>query len=393
MEKIDLLEILKKHREGTASKAEVEFLHAYYDLFDVQEDVLQTMQPDVAKALKEEIYAEIKGKMTERKTGSIRHINTRYKWLAAASVLLIFSVSFFFYNSRTPASPIAGAENNAPAIQPVNDIAPGSNQATLTLADGSVIALDDKANGVISQQNGALVKKTEDGHVLYAADEKVISVANNTITTPNGGQYRLTLSDGTNVWLNAASSITFPTSFIGASREVQITGEAYFEVAKDKQHPFKVMSENQLIEVLGTHFNVNTYQDEPADKTTLLEGSVKVSTISNKTKKESISKVLKPGQQSVIVRSKEAIRIEAASLEEAVAWKNGYFKFDRVDIQTIMRQVARWYNVEIEYRGKISEDVFVGKIARSENVSGVLRILALSKINTSIEGRKIIVFN
>lgn len=391
MDKIDILELLKKHKEGTASKEEVEFLHAYYDLFDAKEDVLAAMDPADITALKQSIRAGIDEQIAVTEPAVIRSISTRYKWLAAASVLLLFSIATFVFISRKPANETAIVKNE-PAVSPaVNDIAPGTNQAVLTLADGTVIALDDKANGVISEQQGAVVKKAADGHVLYASNEKAAAVIN-TISTPNGGQYRLTLADGTNVWLNAASSITFPTAFTGATREVKITGEAYFEVAKDKQHPFKVISENQVIEVLGTHFNVNTYNDEPAEKTTLLEGSVKVSR-NSKDNKETATKILVPGQQSLLHRSKASIRVQSADTEEAVAWKNGYFKFDRVDIQTIMRQVARWYNVEIEYRGGISDDVFVGKIARSENVSGVLRILALSKIKTAVEGRKIIVIN
>jgi transmembrane sensor len=391
MDKIDILELLKKHKEGTASKEEVEFLHAYYDLFDAKEDVLATMDPADITALKQSIRAGIDEQIAATEPAVVRSINPRYKWLAAASVLLLFSIATFVFISRKPANETASVKNEPTVSPAVNDIAPGTNQAVLTLADGTVIALDDKANGVISEQQGAVVKKAADGHVLYASNEKAAAVIN-TISTPNGGQYRLTLADGTNVWLNAASSITFPTAFTGATREVKITGEAYFEVAKDKQHPFKVISENQVIEVLGTHFNVNTYNDEPAEKTTLLEGSVKVSR-NSKDNKETATKILVPGQQSLLHRSKASIRVQSADTEEAVAWKNGYFKFDRVDIQTIMRQVARWYNVEIEYRGGISDDVFVGKIARSENVSGVLRILALSKIKTAVEGRKIIVIN
>jgi transmembrane sensor len=393
MDKIYLLEILKKYRQGNASKEEVEFLYAYYDLFEVEEDVIATRAAADVKALKEDIRAGLNEKITGKPAAPIRYINARFKWFAAASVLLIVAVGAVVYNHRQPAVESVTAGTGMPAAPAVNDIAPGRNQAILTLADGAVIALDDKANGVISQQQGTLVKKTADGHVVYTENEKSAAPAINTITTPNGGQYRLTLPDGTNVWLNAASSITFPTSFTGAAREVRITGEAYFEVAKDKRHAFKVISENQVVEVLGTHFNVNTYPDEPVAKTTLLEGSVKVTRISDATNKEAAAKVLAPGQQSVVVRSKEPIRVQSADMEEAVAWKNGYFKFDRVDIQTIMRQVARWYDVKVEYRGKISDDVFVGKIARSENVSGVLRILALSKIKTSIEGRKIIVMN
>jgi len=391
MDKTDLLDILRKYKNGKASKEEIEFLYAYYDLFDTQQDVLESLTATEVDALKQEIRAGIDEKLQEEPVGIVRTINTRYKWLAAASVLLFISITTFWYINRKRDEAVNLANTEQKTTKPV-DIAPGSNQAILTLGDGSSIALDDKANGIITQQEGAFVKKTDDGHVVYDAGKNAIA-AINTITTPNGGQYRLTLADGTNVWLNAASSIKFPTKFTGNTREVEITGEVYFEVAKDKLRSFNVVSQNQVIEVLGTHFNVNTYKDEPAEKTTLLEGSIKVSRIRNLLKDESTTRVLKPGQQSVLTNSKVAFRVQSTDMEEAVAWKNGYFKFDKVDIQTIMRQVARWYNVEVEYRGGISEDLFVGKIARSENVSGVLRILELSKIKTSIEGRKIIVHN
>ena len=391
MDKTDLLDILRKYKNGKASKEEIDFLYAYYDLFDTQEDVLDSLSATEVNALKQEIRAGIDEKLQEEPVGIVRTMNTRYKWLTAASVLLFISITTFWYISRKPDEAVNLANAGQKTTKPV-DIAPGSNQAILTLGDGSSIALDDKANGVITQQEGALVKKTDDGHVVYDAGKNAIA-AINTITTPNGGQYRLTLADGTNVWLNAASSIKFPTKFTGNIREVQITGEVYFEVAKDKLHPFNVVSQNQVIEVLGTHFNVNTYKDELAEKTSLLEGSIKVSRIKNLIKDESTTRILKPGQQSLLTASASAIRVQSTDMEEAVAWKNGYFKFDKVDIQTIMRQVARWYNVEVEYRGGISEDLFVGKIARSENVSGVLRILELSKIKTSIDGRKIIVYN
>lgn len=391
MDKTDLLDILRKYKNGKASKEEIEFLYAYYDLFDTQEDVLESLSATEVNALKQEIRAGINEKLQEEPVGIVRTFNTRYKWLAAASVLLFISITTLWYINRKPDETVKLADAGQKTIKPA-DIAPGSNQAILTLGDGSSITLDDKTNGIITQQEGALVKKTDDGHVVYDAGNNAIA-AINTITTPNGGQYRLTLADGTNVWLNAASSIKFPTKFTGNTREVEITGEVYFEVAKDKLHPFNVVSKNQVIEVLGTHFNVNTYKDEPAEKTTLLEGSIKVSRIKNLQKDESTTRVLKPGQQSLLTASASAIRVQSTDMEEAVAWKNGYFKFDKVDIQTIMRQVARWYNVEVEYRGGISEDLFVGKIARSENVSGVLRILELSKIKTSIDGRKIIVHN
>jgi ferric-dicitrate binding protein FerR (iron transport regulator) len=266
------------------------------------------------------------------------------------------------------------------------DIAPGDNRAVLKLADGSTVLLDDAAEGELSRQANAVINKTADGQLVYEnqAGTDPAPLIYNTITTPRAGQYRLTLTDGTKVWLNAATSLQFPASFSGKERRVKLSGEAYFEVTKNSLQPFIVETPRQTIEVLGTHFNVNAYEEETATKTTLLEGRVKVATGSS-------SAVLKPGQQAA--SGTNAIQVNEADTEEAVAWKNGYFKFNKADIQTIMRQLERWYDVEVEYRGAVPTDLFVGKINRSENISGVLRVLELSEVQFKIENRKIIVGN
>jgi ferric-dicitrate binding protein FerR (iron transport regulator) len=265
------------------------------------------------------------------------------------------------------------------------DIAPGTNRAVLVLADGSSVLLDDAEQGELSRQANAIINKTADGQIVYEnqAGAELVPLVYNTISTPRAGQYRLTLTDGTKVWLNAATSLQFPASFPGKERRVKLTGEAYFEVASNASQPFIVETPQQSIEVLGTHFNVNAYEEETQTKTTLLEGKVKVQTGSS-------VRVIKPGEQAASMQP-GSLRVSEADTEEAIAWKNGYFKFNKADIQTIMRQLERWSDVEVEYMGAVPTDLFVGKINRSENISGVLRILELSKVQFKIENRKIIV--
>lgn len=279
----------------------------------------------------------------------------------------------------------------------------GRNKATLTLADGSNIILEDAQNGILARQSNADIHKALSGKIVYNASKR--SSANapalyNTITTPRGGQYQVTLSDGSKVWLNAASSIKFPAVFSNEERVVELTGEAYFEVAKltglivsghEGSHiPFKVITANQTVEVLGTHFNINAYEDEATINTTLLEGSVKVVQL-----KTNISRLLKPGQQAKVGSKLQVSDVDATA---AVAWKNGYFVFSRADLGSIMRQVSRWYDIEIQYEGNISKEGFVGTISKFKDVGQVLDMLQLTgavhfktKNNPAEPGKKMIV--
>jgi ferric-dicitrate binding protein FerR (iron transport regulator) len=301
-----------------------------------------------------------------------------------AAVLLLISISLLltqsFYKKKET--------NNTVAQQPI-DLLPGSNKAVLTLADGSKINLDDTRNGKIATQQHAEIDKSKNGQVVYEADHIAVSdqqaVAMNTLTTPRGGQYEVVLPDGTRVWLNAASSLTYPTVFSGKDRRVELTGEAYFEVAKNAASPFFVKTAGQTVEVLGTHFNINSYLDEKVTKTTLLEGSVKVTGNNNQ-----LMVKLKPGQQAV--NSINAIDIKTdADMDEAVAWKNGKFQFRNTDLHTIMRQLSRWYDVDVEYLGDVAEKHYQGRISRNVPVSEIFQILKTSGINFTINGRKIIV--
>jgi transmembrane sensor len=269
----------------------------------------------------------------------------------------------------------------------VNDIAPGGNKAVLTLANGQKISLTDAKDGELASQAGVIIKKKANGQITYTiagrGGANRLAAEYNTIDVPMGGQYQVDLPDGTKIWLDAQSSFRYPVNFTGKERKVEVTGEAYFEVAHNKSMPFKVKSAGQIVEVLGTHFNVMAYPGEKLIKTTLLEGSVK---ISNATSEQ----VIAPGQQAQV--SSSAIKVVDADVEDAVAWKNGYFKFHE-NLEGIMNKIARWYNVEIIYEetpDSIQE--FGGEISRGKNISAVLNIIEkTSNIHFKVEGRRVIV--
>lgn len=299
----------------------------------------------------------------------------RLAGIAAAIVFIVAGVYFF----KPQPKPVRES-------QYARDIAPGKVGATLTLANGKKIRLADVVNGEIAMEAGTKVTKTENGELIYeikgnSADENTI----NTLSTAKGETYTLTLPDKSKVWLNAASSLTYSANLTErGKRRVKLEGEGYFEIAKDKNHPFVVESGNQEVEVLGTHFNVNAYRDEKVYRTTLLEGSVKVSGHGE-------MKILVPGHQAL--NSGGHIKLSKVDTELAVAWKSNNFIFDRLDIKEIMRNIERWYNVEVIYKEEIPSGTFWGSVSRFENISKVLIPLeATGNVHFEIEGRKIYVF-
>lgn len=276
---------------------------------------------------------------------------------------------------------------SASKVKFTNDVAPGGNKATLTLANGRSISLTDAQKGKIADQGTAVITKTSDGQVVYNTSSVLQSNDGgdmNLIETPKGGKWDVTLSDGTKVWLNASSSIKYPSTFTGDERKVEITGEAYFEVAHNAAKPFRVITRGQTVEVLGTHFNINAYDDESMVRTTLLQGKVRIS-------KGSQTALLKPGQQSVTQLSDNAITVKEADTELAVAWHNGYFQFDRSDIHSVMKQLARWYDVDVKFAGKVTHDKFGGSIPRDASLSQVLRTLEQSMVHFKIDGKTVTV--
>ncbi|PRD52664.1 FecR family protein [Sphingobacterium gobiense] len=396
MEKETFLKILDKYIKGAASDEEVQFLYAYYQLFELKEDVFNRIDTDAKKELENAIKLDIDKKLGELEntpsypTLTKVHRTIIYKLGIAAVLAVLIGIGAFWLVGRQKQDITKQKEaHQMPSSPPIT---PGKDDAILVFADGTSIVLNEVQQGTVSHQQGVQIEKTADGELRYRAASNSEAVEN-TISTPKGGQYRLVLADGTKVWLNAASSLRFPTSFSAGERVVNLDGEAYFEVMKGDK-PFKVISDNQVVEVLGTHFNINTYKEETMFKTTLVEGSVHITKLTDDARKLShTSKVLRPGQQATLSALGDKIIVEAVDIEEFIAWKDGYFKFEKANIQTIMRQVARWYNVEVEYRGAVSNDLFVGEINRSEDIEEVLRVLRLGKINTFIEGRKVIISN
>lgn len=308
-----------------------------------------------------------------------KHFLLNWK-VVAASIIVIVScgVSFYYSGQNNFNSIVSNRSENA--------IKPGGNNAVLILADGSKLDLNGISNGEIASQAGIKVVKSAEGQLIYTV-EKNDEIGNrslfNTIETPIGGQYRVNLPDGSRIWLNAASSLRYPVVFGTDERRVELVGEAYFEIAKDKTKPFRVVSNRQTVEVLGTHFNVNSYEDEDNTKTTLLEGSVKVFTAVNRK-----NVILKPGQQSQV--NVGGINLKEVDASDAAAWKDGYFVFNAESIPSAMRKIARWYNLEISYEGNINDQDLAGSVSRFTDVSEVLKALELTGlVHFKIEGRKI----
>jgi len=297
-----------------------------------------------------------------------------------AAGLILILVGFFLYQRRDTHNFTEFAQTPAPK-QP-HDIAPGKTRATLTLSNGSTIVLDPAANGVLGHDSGVNITNT-DSVLTYQGSSESKALAYNTLSTAKGEQYSVTLSDGTKVWLNAASVLRFPIQFTGNERKVEVIGEAYFEVARDAARPFHVASGNMNVRVLGTSFNMNAYDNEPMARTTLLEGSVSIN--------DRIR--LSPNQQSRVEKDGSIKVIKDIDVDEAVAWKNGAFSFNNADITTVMRQLERWYDIDVVYEGDKPADLFYGGISRQSSLMEVLKILQASKVRFRLEGKKLIVFS
>ncbi|WP_316787787.1 FecR family protein [Pedobacter frigoris] len=378
-----IIYLIAGYSNGTLSTAEIAELEQWKSqapenltLFDELTDK-QKRTAGISKWNTEESEVAL----AEVKKGLKRRSKLSVYWLPAA-VIAVFVASFALL-LRKQIFILPSFEQS----KVVSDVGAGSNKAILTLANGERIDLGKAANGLLATAGKGVVK-TGDSLIEYQAINKESINAVNTIETPLGGQYQLILRDGTKVWLNAGTTLQFPVAFNGTQRKVFLKGEGYFEVAKNKNKPFIVESQGQRVEVLGTHFNINTYADEPAQVTTLMEGSVKVNTSGNYA-------ILKPGQQSLISHNQH-LAVAPANLQAAMAWRNGLFEFKDAQIPVIMRQVGRWYNLEIRYNGPIPKDQFTGSIERKENLSTVLKMFELSAIKFRIEKQgtqKILIIN
>jgi hypothetical protein len=317
------------------------------------------------------------------KTVNANHLKfskfNRVFWLSSAAILFFVIVGAFQFWKFT-----SNQKSNY-SLQLKHNIVPGSNKATLTLADGTIILLNDSLNGFhAKQQNVDLLIKN--GEIVYQSLGQNEPTIYNTIITPNGGQYKLLLDDGTKVWLNAASSIKYPTTFSGNERIVALTGEGYFEIAHNVQKPFKVILPNiGKVEAMGTVFNINSYQDESILKTTLVEGKIKVDFGSK-------SQFLTPGQQSHFFKNGQLSIINNIEMDEVIAWKNGQFVFKQINVEGIMRQLSRWYDVDVFFDGKLSKETFSGIVNRNANLLEVLKIMEAGGVRFKIDGKKIYVY-
>ncbi len=372
MDKNTFILLTGRYLDGTATEAEKRLVDAYADRLERFPPDEMTREEE--EALERLMYARIMGKVRQR---PLRR--SLYRYAAAAVVLLAAGAAFFLLRpASVPAEPLARE------VRFKNDISPGSDKATLTLADGSVVTLDDSGAAQIAAQGGASILQSAAGALEYQSGEAADAPVFNTLTTPAGRQFRLTLADGSKVWLNAASSIRFPTLFKGNERVVELTGEAYLEVSSDAARPFRVIARGMTVDVLGTHFNVNAYNDEPVIRTSLLEGAVRVG-------KNGQSQVLSPGQQARVQENGELSVTDGIDMSAVVAWKDGRFNFSGAPITEVMRQVQRWYGAEIVYEGEVKHH-FVGSLPRNLPVSRVLEMLEMTgRVKFSIEGNRITV--
>ena len=325
------------------------------------------------------------------KQTKVRHLSRTGWWVAAACLLCLVFGAYWFLSTKehTPgnATPLA-------VVQP--DVRPGQSGAVLILDKGLRVNLDSLGNGALAMQGGVQLTK-KDNQLAYTENANTDKLIYNTILTPKGRQYHLVLSDGTKVWLNSDAYLRFPVAFGASERKVEIGGEVYFEVAhvdmpgKNTRKPFIVhinsakIKEGMDVEVLGTHFNINAYDDEETVRTTLLEGSINLKLGGNSTP-------AKPGQQLIVEEAERKVTVnEGVDLEEVIAWKNGRFEFDNVSLPVIMRQISRWYDVEVVYEGKPDNEKYSGAISKSVNLSDVLRMLESRRLKFKIDGNKLVV--
>lgn len=372
--------LIEKYNNLTATPDEKKLVEEWYERIDGAELTQTTLEN---LAVKKQILSQVNTRIQSRATAKPKQVKLNYGWIFKAAVILIAIMAgtyIYYFNQTNPAHVLTtSAKTNKKTI------VPGGNNAVLLLADGSQIILNTTSDGQLTNQSGVEVIKTKSGELLYrfAGNATAKAATINTVSTPRGGQYHLILVDGTEVWLNASSSVKFPTAFVGNERKVEVTGEVYFEVAKNKAKPFIVHTNQSDIKVLGTHFNVNTYADEAYERTTLLEGSIEI-------KRSAKKALLKPGQQAILNAKADDIKVaEIEDTEAVIAWKNGYFQFEKSDLPSVMRQVSRWYNAEVIYNGKIPAKQLSGKIPRSVNVEKLVEMLAYNGIRCKVEYNQI----
>jgi transmembrane sensor len=386
-----LAELFNRYYTGTATAAETDELFALIKQSENDVELAALLRhvwensdfggQEFPAAVSDRIFNAIIQPVENEWYEEAEHVR-RFPWFRYVAAAAVLAGLVFFWKFRHSPTVLQTA-----VVKPkVTDVAPGGNRALLTLTDGSVIVLDSAKDGLLVRQGATEVSKKDSGQLVYLTKntgEPAKILQTNTLSTPKGGQYQLVLSDGSKVWLNASSSIRYPTAFTSAERRVEITGEAYFEVAKDKTKPFRVFFCGSEVEVLGTSFNIMAYDDESATETTLVEGSVSL-------KNKAQEKRLKPGEQGAIAAN-GAITTSVADIDEATAWKKGLFYFRDASVEEVMRQISRWYDIEAGYEGKIQVRQFTGKVSRNVNISELLNMLRYAGVNCRIEDKKVII--
>ena len=382
MTKEEYILLYEKCISGNCTEEEKKLLDAYSDDFSLDDTEWDANTLGNEDEIADRLYAQL---YSARQQKSPARFSSLYKYAAAAVLFFILSAGLYSYFDNSPEHTVTESD-----LAKNTDIAPGRKKATLSLPDGTQMVLDQASNGVVSIQGNIKITKLKEGKVIYdsynttANDGTLLKEDFSSIKIPRGGEYELRLPDGTKVWLNSESSLKFPAVFSGRDRKVELTGEAYFEVAENKLVPFKVYANGTEIEVLGTHFNVNAYHKKVT--TSLLEGSVRLKTSGKQS-------LLKPGQQGVTLAD-GSIAVSNANVNDAIAWKNGYFSYQDDSIYKIMEQAARWYDVEVEYRGDMTGKGFYGEVDRYDNISELLKNIELTgTVHFKIEGRRVIVMS
>lgn len=369
-----LKDLIQRYLKGNATPEEAGALNEWYDSFDDSEVSLPLEPGEDRQQLEQRLLSRLRPVM--QPVRAKKPFYRRYA-VAAAVVILVAAAGIVGLQRRYP-SP----EKNIIATHTtIKEVPPANKKAMLTLADGSTIALDDAANGAIGKQGGASVIKNTQGQLSYQADDAKGEVVYNTLTVPRGGQFQVVLPDGSKVWLNSASSLRYPTAFKGADRKVILQGQAYFEIAGNAARPFKVQANEMEVVVLGTRFDMMAYADEPTINATLLDGKIKVQ-----------DQILRPGQQAVLALTGHQLTVKDADINKIMAWKNGLFVFNNMDLPTILREIARWYDVEIVYQTAPGKELYGGGISRNLNLSAVLHVLEENGTNHfKTDGNKVIV--
>ncbi|WP_129715446.1 FecR family protein [Pedobacter sp. SYP-B3415] len=367
--------LYEKYVSGKCTPEEKQRFEAYADKIDLENYSWDEQLLGNEQDFKTRVY----GRLSETIEQTYRKRLKRQRLMAAAAAFLIMSLTVFLYQqSRLPSARTAAGQAA---------IKPGTNTAILTLADGSTVVLEKSANGIVANQGQVEITRNGKGEIIYNDDLNAQAPSGNVyniISTPKGAETQLVLADGTKIWLNAASSVRFPIAFSGGKRLIELSGEAYLEVAEDKTKPFMISVGGTEIEVLGTKFNVNAYAEKPAVATTLVQGSVRFKSGNNE-------RILKPGQQGLAHRNGK-LDIKAADMTDVLAWKNGLFVYNGANIKEIMDDVSRWYNIDVEYTGQTENKNFDAKMNRTDDIRDLLKNMELTgTIKFKIEGRRVTV--